>query len=67
MIELTTLNNKQFFLNCELFEKIEVTPDTIITLTNGKIYVVRESPDVIIERIVHYKRMYLASCPEVIK
>ena len=36
MIEVTRLNNKIFILNCELIESVESTPDTVITLTNGK-------------------------------
>lgn len=67
MIKLTGLNNREFYLNCNLIEKLEVTPDTVISTTTGKKYVVMESPDVIITRIVDFKRKYMTSVPEVVK
>lgn len=67
MIKLTGLNNKEFYLNCDLIEKIEITPDTIISTTNEKKYVVREAPDIIIKRIVEFKKSYMSRLPEVIK
>lgn len=67
MILLTGLNNKEFYLNCDLIEKIEVTPDTVITTTNNKKYVVLESPEVIISRIIEFRRMYMLNKPEVVK
>ncbi|WP_134700382.1 flagellar FlbD family protein [Ammoniphilus sp. YIM 78166] len=42
MIKLTRLNNSSYFLNPFLIEIIEETPDTIITLTNGKKFIVKE-------------------------
>jgi len=42
IIELTKLNEKKFLLNNDLIEVIEETPDTIITLINGKKIVVKE-------------------------
>lgn len=43
MITVTRLNGKPFSLNAIYIETIESFPDTTITLTNGKKYVVRES------------------------
>ncbi len=56
MIKLTRLNKTQFTLNCELIETIESTPDSVITLTNGKKYVVLEEVDDIIEKIISFKK-----------
>jgi flagellar protein FlbD len=67
MIKLTGLNNKEFYLNCDLIEKLEVTPDTVITTTNDKKYIVKESPEVIIEKIIRYRRDYMTAMPEVVK
>lgn len=50
MIPLTHFNSdKRIALNVELIEKVEETPDTVITLTNGVRYLVRESLDEVIE------------------
>ena len=56
MIKLTKLNKTQFILNCELIETIESTPDSVVTLTNGKKYVVLEEVDEIIDKIILFKK-----------
>jgi len=56
VIKLHRLDGSAFYLNPEHIEIIEVTPDTVITLTNGHRYVVRESVDEIIDSIVEFKR-----------
>ena len=42
MILLTRLNGGQFVLNPDLIERVESTPDTVITLVDGKHYLVTE-------------------------
>jgi len=60
MIKLTKLNGKEFVLNCELIETVESTPDTVITLTNSKKFVVKQSIETVIDRVIEYKkRIYL--------
>lgn len=56
MILLTKINDKSFVLNAELIEMIEETPDTIITLVNGKRYIVKESVEICIDKVVEYKQ-----------
>lgn len=56
MITVTRFNKTQFVINSEWIETVEATPDTIITLTNGKKYVVAEKVDDIIKRVVEYKQ-----------
>jgi flagellar protein FlbD len=46
-------------LNSDLIEHIDVTPDTVITLTTGQILRVRESADEVVERIVEFRRRIL--------
>ncbi|WP_349410504.1 flagellar FlbD family protein [Pseudalkalibacillus sp. SCS-8] len=43
MIELTKLNGQQFTLNAIYIEQVQAFPDTTITLTNGRKFVVRDS------------------------
>jgi flagellar protein FlbD len=45
VIKVTKLNGKSFRINSLLIEVVEAFPDTTITLTNGRKYVVRESED----------------------
>ena len=56
MIWLTRLNHVPLVLNSDMIEHIEVTPDTVITLTNGQIWRVRESAEEVVERIVAFRR-----------
>lgn len=56
MIELTRLNKSKFILNCDMIEIVESKPDTVITLRNGKLYIVAETPDEIIDRVIEYRR-----------
>jgi len=43
-------------VNAELVELVESTPDTIVSLTTGKKYMVRETVDEIVDRIIQYRR-----------
>ncbi|HHW02860.1 MAG TPA: flagellar FlbD family protein [Thermoanaerobacterales bacterium] len=61
MIELTKLNGKVFVLNADLIQAIESTPDTVITLTNETKYVVKESKEEIVNRVIDYKKMIYGS------
>lgn len=56
MITVTRLNGAKFFLNAELIQMIEQTPDTVITLINEKKVVVLEPANVVAERIIQYQR-----------
>ncbi len=56
MVRLTRLNYAPIVLNSDLIEHIDVTPDTVITLTNGQILRVRETAEEVIARIVDFRR-----------
>ncbi|MCX7715730.1 MAG: flagellar FlbD family protein [Clostridia bacterium] len=56
MISVTRLNNEEFFVNPDLIEFMEETPNTVISLSTGKKIVVSESAEVVIEKIIAYKR-----------
>ncbi|MCS7310163.1 MAG: flagellar FlbD family protein [Armatimonadota bacterium] len=56
MIKVTRLDHSELVLNAELIETIEATPDTVITLTNGKKLVVSEGVDEIVRRVLEYRR-----------
>lgn len=43
MITLTRISGSVFALNCDLIERIDSTPDTVVSLVDGKKYVVLES------------------------
>jgi len=61
MILLTRFHRgDRIAVNPELIERIEETPDTVITLTNGTKHVVDEGIDEIIQRVLVSKATTLA-------
>ncbi|WP_036221399.1 flagellar FlbD family protein [Mesoaciditoga lauensis] len=65
MIKLTNLNGEEFVLNCDFIETIESKPDTVIKLFNDKKYIVKESIDEVIARVVEYKKRIFSSVPKI--
>jgi flagellar protein FlbD len=66
MIRLTRLNHKPLIINSDLIEHIETTPDTVLSLTSGQTFVVRETAEEVVERIVGYRRALMQgvlACP----
>lgn len=55
MIEVTKLNGQRYIINSELIEMVEMLPDTLVTMTNGKTHYVKETADVVIAKISEYK------------
>ncbi len=45
-----------FVINAEIIQTLEATPDTVITLTTGAKYIVKESCDEVIDKVIAYKR-----------
>jgi flagellar protein FlbD len=61
VIVLTRFHSgERFAVNPDLIERVEETPDTIITLTNGSKHVVQESLDEIAEAVQVFKATTLA-------
>lgn len=59
VIVLHRLNNKEFILNAELIKFLEATPDTVVTLSvSNEKFMVKESIEEIIQKVLEYKRKY---------
>ena len=56
MIKLTRLNQSEVVVNVEMIEFVEETPDTLISLISGKKVLVTEPVDLIINRVIEYKK-----------
>jgi len=56
MIRLTRINRVPLVLNADLIEHIEVTPDTVIAMTTGQKFMVLESAEEVIRKVVQYRR-----------
>ncbi|MGI6152221.1 MAG: flagellar FlbD family protein [Christensenellaceae bacterium] len=64
MIEVSRLNGVKYYVNAELIEFVEATPDTMITLASGKKLLVLESVREVIDRIIEYKQALFMDLPK---
>jgi flagellar protein FlbD len=60
MVSLTRINHQSIVLNSDLVEHLEPTPDTVITMVSGQKFVVLESPEEVVRRIVEFRRALTA-------
>ncbi len=56
MIEVTRLNGKKYWLNPHLIESMEEKPDLTVVLITGKIVVLKDKPQEVIEKIIAYRK-----------
>ncbi len=55
MIKLTKLNREPFVINESQIECIESIPDTKVIMMNKEFFLVKETPDEIIEKTINFK------------
>lgn len=56
MITVSRLDGTELVVNAELIELIEMTPDTVLSLTTGRKLIIREPAAEVIARVVAYRR-----------
>lgn len=56
MVRLRRLDGSSFVLNAALIETIEATPDTVIRLHTGKLYLVDDPVETVVDKVVEYQR-----------
>ncbi len=56
MIEVTKLNGVKVLVNEDLIETVEETPDTVLTLTNGKKIIIKERRQEVKNLVKSFKR-----------
>ena len=57
MIALKKLNKEEIVINADLVEMIEAIPETMISLTTGRKFTVRDSIEDVIKKIIRYKQL----------
>lgn len=60
LIEVTKLNDKKILINADLIERVEESPDAMITLTSGSKIIVKESRQEIRKLVIRYKKEILS-------
>lgn len=64
MIRLTRLNGSELYLNADLVATVEAHHDTVVTLVDGKTYVVLETAEQVVSRITDYRASVLATAEQ---
>ena len=60
MITLTRLSGSMFALNADLIERVDATPDTVVTLVDGKKYVVVDSLEEVVAAVRRHRGEIIA-------
>jgi flagellar protein FlbD len=60
MIILNKLNGSEVVVNAELIESIESAPDTVINLATGNRFIVKNSVQDVINKVIEYKKKVYA-------
>lgn len=63
MIQLTRLNHVPLIVNADLIEHVEVTPDTVVALTTGQKFMVLESAEEVVDKVIQFRKAILSSSP----
>jgi flagellar protein FlbD len=65
MIKLTRLNHVPLIVNADLIEHVEATADTVVALTTGQKFMVLESAEEVVEKVIQYRKAILSAshCP----
>lgn len=56
MIKVTRLNGSQYWINPHQIEIIESNPDVTLSMLSGRRFIVKESPEQVLEAIVAYRK-----------
>ena len=56
LITITKLNDKEMVINSDLIESIEAMPDTTVTMTTGRKYIIKTSIDEMLEKVMEFRR-----------
>lgn len=56
MIKVTRLNGLDIVINADLIEFIEATPDTVLTLSTGKKFLLKDSVQDVVNKVIAYRQ-----------
>jgi flagellar protein FlbD len=65
MINLTRIDGGPITVNADEIETVESSHDSTLTLRSGRKIIVRETSGEIIQKVVEFRRSYMAKLPDV--
>jgi flagellar protein FlbD len=66
MIRLTRLNGSEVYLNADLVATVESHHDTVVTLVDGRTYVVTDTAQGVVEAVTRYRASVLAMAEQMV-
>ena len=66
MIRLTRLNGDEVFVNADLIATVESHHDTVVTLVDGRTYVVTEPATEVVVAVTRYRATILAFAEQIV-
>jgi flagellar protein FlbD len=60
MIRLSRLNGSEVYLNADLVATVESHHDTVVTLVDGRTYVVTDTAQAVVDAVTRYRATVLA-------
>lgn len=66
MIKVNRLNGSELWVNAEMIEFLEATPDTVISLISRSKLVVVQHPEEIVDAIVEYRHRIWQGRPHIV-
>jgi flagellar protein FlbD len=64
MILVHRLRGEPLYVNADLIETVESTPDTVLSLVDGRRLMVEETPETVVERFTVYRASLLLTADE---
>lgn len=64
MILVHRLRGEPVYVNADLIESVEATPDTVLTLLDGRQLLVEEAPEAVVERFTAFRASLLVDAEE---
>lgn len=64
MILVHRLRGEPVYVNADLIETVESTPDTVLSLVDGRRLMVEEAPETVVERFAVYRASLLLTAGE---
>lgn len=61
MILVHRLRGEPFYVNPDVIESVESTPDTVLTLVDGRRILIDDAPEQVVERFTTYRVSLLAA------
>ena len=64
MIRLHRIRGEELYLNADLIESMELTPETMLTLIDGRKLIVADSPEAVVDEIARFRARVLSAADD---